>query len=57
MTTTTKRATILLVRAGRYEVSVGRCPEQRRPATRKNGYTGRTFWLPGLSINIRWGER
>ena len=46
----------ILIRAGRYELSVGRCPGQKRPATRKNGDKGRTFWLPGLSINIQWGQ-
>ncbi|HKY59242.1 MAG TPA: hypothetical protein VJL80_14490 [Aeromicrobium sp.] len=47
----------ILVRAGRYEVSMVRCPGQKRPATRKNGDGGRTFWLPGLAINLRWGQR
>jgi hypothetical protein len=46
----------LLIRAGRYELSVSPCPSQRRPATMKNGDEGRTFWLPGWSINVRWGD-
>ena len=47
----------ILIRAGRYEASVGRCPGQKRVATMKNGEMGRTFWLPGLAIDLRWGER
>lgn len=47
----------VLIRVGRYEMFVGRCPGQMRPATRKNGAQGRTFWLPGLSINIHWGDQ
>lgn len=47
----------ILIRAGRYEASLVRCPGQKRIATMKNGEMGRTFWLPGLAINLRWGER
>lgn len=47
----------ILIRAGRYEASVGRCPGQKRIATMKNGADGRTFWLPGLAINVRWGDQ
>lgn len=46
----------MLIRVGQYQMSIGRCPGQRCPATMKNGAQGRTFWLPGLSINIRWGD-
>lgn len=45
----------ILIRAGRYEASLARCPGQKRIATMKNGDMGRTIWLPGLAINLRWG--
>lgn len=45
-----------LVRAGHCQLFIDRCPGQKRPATAKNGDNGRTFWLPGLSINVRWGD-
>lgn len=47
----------VLIRVGRYEMSIGRCPGQKRPATMKNGDQGRTSWLPGLSINVRWCDQ
>lgn len=46
----------VVLRVGTYGLSVGKCPGQKRFATKQNGDRGRTFWTPGLSINVWWND-
>lgn len=46
----------MLIRVGRYQLTVNRCPSQRRFATAQNGEKGRLFWTPGIAISVCWGD-